>query len=55
MFEKLNQISDRVFNRYVTVEKNIKAASNSFYDSYTFDVLYKQFFVYTVEFKAFSF
>ena len=34
MFEKLNQISDRVFNRYVTVEKNIKAASNSFYDSY---------------------
>ncbi len=34
MFESLKSINERVFNRAKTVEKNIKAASNSFYDSY---------------------
>lgn len=34
MFETLKSINERVFNRAKTVEKNIKAASNSFYDSY---------------------
>lgn len=34
MFEYLKQIDEKVFDRYLTVEKNIKSASNSFYDSF---------------------
>ena len=34
MFEYLQQIDDRIYDRYLTLEKNIKSASNSFYDSY---------------------
>ena len=33
-FDFLKQISSRVYERYLTLEKNIKSASNSFYDSY---------------------
>ena len=34
MFEYLQQIDNRIYDRYLTLEKNIKAASNSFYDSF---------------------
>lgn len=34
MFEYLQQIDNRIYDRYLTLEKNIKAASNSFYDAY---------------------
>lgn len=34
MFEFLSSISARLYDRYATVERNIKSASNSFYDSY---------------------
>ena len=34
MFEFLREIDSRVYERYLTLERNIKAASNSFYDSY---------------------
>lgn len=34
MFEYLIKIDDRLYERYLTVERNIKSASNSFYDSY---------------------
>ena len=34
MFEYLIQIEPRLYDRYLTVERNIKSASNSFYDSY---------------------
>lgn len=34
MFKFLRQISERLYNRGQTVEKNIRSASNSFYDSY---------------------
>ena len=34
MFEYLQQIDDKIYDRYLTLEKNIKSASNSFYDSY---------------------
>lgn len=34
MFECLRQIDERLYNRYLTVENNIKSLSNSFYDSY---------------------
>ena len=34
MFEYLIQIDPRLYDRYLTVERNIKSASNSFYDSY---------------------
>ncbi len=34
MFEYLQQIDDKIYDRYLTLERNIKAASNSFYDSY---------------------
>ena len=34
MFEYLKLIDEKIFNRYQTVERNIRAASNSFYDSY---------------------
>lgn len=34
MFEYLKLIDEKIYNRYQTVERNIKAASNSFYDSY---------------------
>lgn len=33
-FDFLKQISIRVYERYLTLEKNIKSASNSFYDAY---------------------
>lgn len=34
MFEFLANIDNRLFERYLTLERNVKAASNSFYDSY---------------------
>ena len=34
MFRHLLEIDERLYERYLTVEKNIKSASNSFYDSY---------------------
>lgn len=34
MFDYLIQIDPRLYDRYLTVERNIKSASNSFYDSY---------------------
>lgn len=34
MFDFLIQIDPRLYERYLTVERNIKSASNSFYDSY---------------------
>ncbi len=34
MFEFFTQISEKLYNRGKTVETNIRAASNSFYDSY---------------------
>lgn len=34
MFEYLQQIDNGIYGRYLTLEKNIKSASNSFYDSY---------------------
>ena len=34
MFEYLKNINEKLYIRGKTVEKNIKAASNSFYDSY---------------------
>ena len=34
MFEYLIEIESRLYDRFLTVERNVKAASNSFYDSY---------------------
>ena len=34
MFEYLTQIDEKIYGRYLTVERDIKAASNSFYDSF---------------------
>lgn len=34
MFEYLQQIDERIYARYLTVETNVKSASNSFYDSF---------------------
>ena len=34
MFEYLRQIDEKIYGRYETVETNIKAASNSFYDAF---------------------
>ena len=34
MFRHLLEIDTKLYERYLTVEKNIKSASNSFYDSY---------------------
>lgn len=34
MFNYLIQIDPRLYDRYLTVERNIKSASNSFYDSF---------------------
>ena len=34
MFKFLENIDIRLYERYLTVERNIKAASNSFYDAY---------------------
>lgn len=34
MFEYLIRIEPRIYDRFLTVERNIKSASNSFYDSY---------------------
>lgn len=34
MFEFLRKISDKIYSRYLTVERNIRSASNSFYDSF---------------------
>ena len=34
MFDYLIQIDPRLYDRFLTVERNIKSASNSFYDSY---------------------
>lgn len=34
MFEYLREIDQRLYDRYLTLERNVKAASNSFYDAY---------------------
>ena len=34
MFKHFKDIDERLYERYLTVEKNIKSVSNSFYDSY---------------------
>ena len=34
MFEYLIEIEPRLYDRFLTVERNVKAASNSFYDAY---------------------
>ena len=34
MFEYLKELDSRLYERYLTVERNIKSGSNSFYDSY---------------------
>ena len=34
MFKHLHEIDYKLYERYLTLEKNIKAASNSFYDAY---------------------
>ena len=34
MFECLKELDTRLYERYLTVERNIKSGSNSFYDSY---------------------
>ena len=34
MFSFLKELDYRLFERYRTLERNIKSASNSFYDSY---------------------
>ena len=34
MFEFLKNLDARLYDRYLTVERNVKSASNSFYDSY---------------------
>lgn len=34
MFDFLKQLDQRLYERYLTLERNIKAASNSFYDSF---------------------
>lgn len=34
MFKYLEQIDLRLYDRYLTLERNIKSASNSFYDAY---------------------
>ena len=34
MFKHLQEIDIKLYERYLTVEKNIKSASNSFYDAY---------------------
>ena len=34
MFKHLKEIEYKLYDRYITLEKNIKAGSNSFYDAY---------------------
>lgn len=34
MFKHLQEIESKLYQRYLTVERNVKAGSNSFYDSY---------------------
>ncbi len=34
MFKHLQEINYKLYERYLTLEKNIKAGSNSFYDAY---------------------
>ena len=34
MFKHLQEIESKLYQRYLTIERNIKAGSNSFYDSY---------------------
>lgn len=34
MFDYLTKIEPRLYDRFLTVERNIRAASNSFYDAY---------------------
>lgn len=34
MFKFLQEIEPKLYQRYLTVERNVKAGSNSFYDSY---------------------
>lgn len=46
MFEFLQQLDERLYSRYLTLERNIKAASNSFYDSFL--DLQEQFVKYVI-------
>ena len=34
MFKYLLEIDEKLYERYLTLERNIKSASNSFYDAY---------------------
>lgn len=34
MFKHLSEINYKIYERYLTLEKNIKSGSNSFYDAY---------------------
>ena len=34
MFDFLKEIDGRLYERYLTLERNVKAGSNSFYDAY---------------------
>ena len=34
MFKFLQEIDGKLYQRYLTIERNVKAGSNSFYDSY---------------------
>ena len=34
MFKFLREIDGKLYQRYLTIERNVKAGSNSFYDSY---------------------
>ncbi len=53
MFAYLKMVDERLYSRYLTVERNVKAASNSFYDSYL-DML-EQFIKFVVEKNEFAF
>ncbi len=53
MFKFLFEIDERLYNRYLTVERNVRAASNSFYDSYL-DML-EQFIKIVVERNGFCY
>ena len=53
MFEHLKGIDEKLYNRYLTVERNVKAASNSFYDAYL-DML-EEFIKIVVERNSFGF
>ncbi len=52
MFSFLKELDPKLFERYLTLEKNIKSASNSFYDSYL--CLQEQFLRFVLECEGIS-